>query len=183
MTVDEIFKKISERKILGVMTHDYMVDYFHFLNLDGYKKMQEYHAEHEMKDFRHLHTFYINHYSKLVPDMEFERIDIIPSSWYEHVRSDVDTNTKRSAVKDAFIKWKEWEKETKKVYEQAYKELFDMGEILASVEVMKLIEDVNDEIKWVCKYCMDLANMDYSMSFIIGEQERFKKLYKDKLYK
>jgi len=34
---------------------------------------------------------------------------------------EVDTNTKRSAVKDSMKKWVDWEKETKVLLEASYK--------------------------------------------------------------
>ena len=43
MTVEEIFSKISQRMIGGLMFHEQMSNYYDFLNLRGYKKCHEYH--------------------------------------------------------------------------------------------------------------------------------------------
>lgn len=180
MTVEEIFQQLSERQIKGVMFHDYLVDYFSFLNLHGYKRMSEYHADHEMKSFRKIHSYFIDHYNKLVPDIRFENTEVIPQSWYEHVKSDVDINTKRTGVRDAFVKWKDWEAGTKKFYEQMYKELCDLGEIASAIMVSKLVEAVDGELKWVCRKYLDLEAADYSMAYILDEQSYYHEFYKGK---
>lgn len=180
MTTDEIFQQLSERSIKGVMFHDYLVDYFNFLNLHGYKRMSEYHAKHEMKSFRKIHRYYIDHYNKLVPDVRFENTEIIPATWYEHVRSDVDTETIRKSVREAFEKWHEWEKGTKAFYQQMYKELCDLGEIASALKISKLIKSVDKELKWVCRKHLDLKSMDYSIGYIQGEQKFYHDFYKGK---
>lgn len=180
MTVEEIYKALSERKLRGIMMHDYYVDYFDFLNLHGYKRMQEYHAKHEMKSFRKIHGYYIEQYNKLIPDSRFEAEEYIPASWYQYSRQDVDINTKRNAVKMAFDKWCEWEGETKKFYEQMYKELFDLGEIASAKKVAKMVKDVSHEHKWVVRKKLDLASADYDMGYILGEQKFYHDFYKGK---
>ena len=180
MNIEEIFKDISQRFLRGVMFHDYMVDYFNFLNLHGYKRMHEYHAKHEMKGFRKLHRFYIDHYNKLVPDIRFENEEYIPSSWYQYTRQDVDANTKRNAVKEAFEKWESWESETKKYYEQMYKELLDIGEVDSAKKLCAMVEDVSEELKWVQRKRIDLSSADYSIDYILGEQNFYHDFYKKK---
>lgn len=179
-SVEEIFQQISEHSIKGVMFHDYLVDYFNFLNLNGYKRMSEYHAKHEMKGFRKVHRYYIDHYNKLVPDIKFENTEVIPASWYEHTRSDVDIDTKRKAVRDAFKKWKNWESETKKFYSDKYLELLDMGEVASAIKIAKLVKSVDKELKWVCRKVLDLESADYSISYILGEQKFYHDFYKGK---
>lgn len=180
MTVEEIYQGLSERKLKGVMMHEYFTDYFNFLNLHGYKRMQEYHAKHEMKGFRKLHRYYIDHYNKLIPDVKFENEEYIPASWYQYNRQDVDVNTKKNAVKMAFEKWEKWEEETKKYYEKMYSELLDLDEIASAKKVCKMIKDVSCELKWVQRKHLDLYSADYSISYILGEQKYYHDFYKGK---
>lgn len=180
MTTEEIFHGLSEHKIKGVMFHDYMVDYFNFLNLHGYKKLSEYHAKHEMKGFRKLHSYYIDHYNKLIPDIRFENEEIIPSSWYQYTRQDVDINTKRNAVKMAFDKWEEWESATKKYFEEMYKELLNLNEIDSANKVCDMVSDVSDELKWVQRKKLELESADYGIGFILGEQAFYHDFYAKK---
>ena len=180
MTVEEIFKELSERAIKGVMFHDNMTDYYDFLNLHGYKKMSEYHARSEMKGLRSLHTYYLNHYNKLVLDSQFDSLDVIPKSWYDHTRLDVDINTKRQAVKESFAKWVEWERGTKALYSQMYKELCDLGEVASAMKIAEFVKDVDHELKWVERKQIELQSADYAMDFIIDEQQYYFEFYKKK---
>lgn len=181
MNVDEIFMKLSEHAIRGVMFHENMTDYFDFLNLHGYKRMSEYHACCEMKGMRKLHTYYLNHYNKLIKESKFEGGGVIPEKWYQHTRQDVDMNTKRSAVKEGFTKWRDWEKETKKLYSDMYKELTELGEIASAMKVAEYVEDVDKELKWVERKLIELQSTDYSIQFIIDEQQFYHEFYKKKM--
>lgn len=42
MTCEEIFSKIANTYVNGIMFHTDMVQYFDFLNLHGYKRLHEY---------------------------------------------------------------------------------------------------------------------------------------------
>ena len=43
MTIEEIFGRISQHMIRGMMTHDQLASYYDFLGLRGYKRCHEYH--------------------------------------------------------------------------------------------------------------------------------------------
>ena len=171
MTVDEIFGKISAHMIKGMMVHEQMADYYDFLNLRGYKRCHEYHYFKESAAFRKLSRYYINHFNKLVPEMPVDDPKVIPSSWRQYKRQDVDANTKKNAVKDGIDMWVSWEKSTKEMYEEMYKQLIDQDEIAAADHIGHLIADVDRELKNAERKHLDLKSSDYSMSVIISEQD------------
>ena len=43
MTIAEIYAKINEHMINGLMLHDQLANYYDFLGLEGYKRCHEYH--------------------------------------------------------------------------------------------------------------------------------------------
>lgn len=178
MTIDEIFKKLSAHIIKGIMIHEQMADYYDFLNLHGYKRCHEYHAKCEMKNMRKLHRYFINHFNKLIEEENIENPDVIPASWYRYTRQDVDTNTKRSAVKAGIEKWVSWEKETKDFYESMVTELIDMGEQSAAKKVACLLHDVDCELKWAQRRHINLLSADYDIGYILGEQDYLHDYYK-----
>lgn len=181
MTVEEIFKSLSSHMIKGVMIHEQMADYYDFLNLHGYKRMHEYHMHCEMKSLRKLHRYFINHYNRLIEEGSFDNPDIIPSSWYRYTRQEVDTGTKRTAVKNGIEKWVSWEEETKDLYEKMYNELIALGEVAAAKKICCLIHDVDCELKWAQRKHIDLVASDYSISFILGCQDRLHDWYLEKM--
>ena len=66
MELKEIYSKISEHMINGMMLHDQMANYYDFLGLKGYKRCHEYHFMKETCDYRGLCRYYINHYSEFL---------------------------------------------------------------------------------------------------------------------
>ena len=181
MTVDEIFKNLSSHIVRGVMIHTQLSDYYDFLNLHGYKRCHEWHCKKEMHMMRRLHRYFINHYNRLIEEDAIENPDVIPSSWYRYKRQEVDINTKRSAVKSGIEKWVSWESETKDLYQKMYKELMDLGDVAAAKKICKLVKSTDCELKWAQRKHINLVAADYSMSYILGEQDYLHDWYKDKM--
>ena len=180
MTVGEIFSQISDRQVTGLMLHEQMADYYDFLNLRGYKRMHEYHYLAESASMRGVHRYYINHFNKLLTAGHPVNPAAIPSSWANYSRFDVDAATKRRAVKDGLAKWREWEAETKKLYEKMYKHLCEMDEIAAAGKVRQLIEDVDQELKCVERMKLELDAVDYDLSVIVPCQTALHDEYAEK---
>lgn len=181
MTVEEIFSTLAAHMEEGVMLHKQLAEIYSFLNLCGYKKCHEYHSYEESKNCRCLHNFYLEQYYKMIPEKEVKKPDIIPSSWYKYEKMDVDANTKRTAVKEMMQKWVEWEKDTKKLLENSYKELDNLGEICAAMKMRYFLKDVSKELKHAQKKQIDLDSSGYDLSGIIKEQHALHAEYKKKL--
>ena len=181
MTVEEIFSEMSGHMIKGLMFHDQMSDYYDFLSLRGYKRCHEWHYKTEMCGYRKLHRYAINHFGKLIEEKRVEDPEAIPQSWYRYNRNEVDAGTKRNAVKAGVEKWVSWEKETKALYERMYRELVGLGEDAAAIFVQKYIEDVDCELKWAERKAIELADVDYNLGFVVGEQTRLHDKYKRKM--
>lgn len=181
MTVNEIFRDISSHMIYGIMFHSQQADMYDFLNLHGYKRMSEYHLFCEMKGMRKLHRYFLNHFNMLIEEQEIENPDVIPSSWYRYNRRDVDANTKRNAVKTGMESWVTWEEETKQLYERMYKELMELNEVAAAEKISCFICDVDKELKCAQRRHLTLQSSDFSMDFILFEQDALHDCYKEKL--
>ena len=181
MTVPEIFKEISSHMIYGIMFHAQQADMYDFLNLRGYKRMSEYHLFCEMKNMRKLHRYYLNHFNKLIEEDDVENPNVIPMSWYNYSRQDVDTNTKRTSVKTGVEAWVDWEIRTKEMYEDMYKELIEVGEVAAAKMLCCFVHDVDKELKHAQRYHINLKSVDYSIDYILFEQDRLHDCYKKKM--
>jgi hypothetical protein len=160
------------------MIHDEMANYYDFLNLRGFKRQHEYHALAEFVESRGINRYYTNHYNRLIPhENGLATSSVIPDTWYDYTRFDVPASTKRSAVKDGIKAWCDWETETKKLYEQCYSDLCDLGEIAAACKVKELVMDVDKELKGANRLQIELANVDYSMGYIYMMQEELHDYY------
>lgn len=183
MTVEEVFGQITTRQINGFMMHEQLADYYDFLGLKGCKRCHEYHYYEESASFRRISRYYINHYNRLLMEMPVQNKNVIPPAWRSHVRQDVDSSTKRAAVKEALEKWVSWETETKHHYEMMYSELLKMDQIAAAEEVMCLIKDVDKELKVAQRKHLERKADDYDMKNIIDEQQRIHDKYVKKIRK
>ena len=179
MTIEEIFSKLSAHGVEGMMIHAQLSDYYDFLNLHGYKRLHEYHFIAETKAHRKLQRFFINRYNKLIPDSRIDSSSVIPETWYKYTRQEVDKSTKRSAIEKGFSEWLKWETETRKLYNDMYIELDDMGEITAAEFVCDMLRQVDKEIKYAERKKMELEAVDYDMVFIAEKQHKLHDKYKE----
>lgn len=183
MTCEEIFTKLAEHQIKGMMVHEQLANYYDFLGLPGYRNCHEYHFMKESCSYRKLCRFYINRYNKLIPETEFDNPEVIPENWYSHVRQDVDISTKKNGVKNGLVKWVDWEMKTKKLYCDMYKEAIDNDSIDSACFIKDMIKDVSKELKSASGYLLNKEAIEYDMSVIVGEQKRNHDKYKVKMKK
>ena len=181
MTVDEIFANMTAHMVKGFMLHQDLANYYDFLNLHGFKRCHEYHYFCESISHRRLYRYYVNHYNKLVPYQDIRSEDVIPESWYRYTRQDVDANTKKNAVKSGVEQWVKWEQATKAQYQEWYKELLDMGEVAAAMEISQYISDADDELKRAQRKHMELASVGYDLAYIGQMQDALHDKYKAKM--
>ena len=180
MAVNEIFRDLSAHFVKGMMVHDKMADYYDFLSLRGYKRCHEYHFRRESANYRRLHRYYINRYHKLIEEAPVGEPDIIPASWYRYTRNEVDTSTKRSAIKSGVDKWITWETETLNKLQQAYDALCEAGDPAAALFIEDYIQDTECELKAAHRKALELSAVDYDMPYIMQEQKRIHDKYKRK---
>ena len=183
MELKEIYSRLSEHMIKGMMIHEQMANYYGFLGLDGYRRCHEYHFLAETKNYRKLNGYFIHHHNMLILETRFDSPEIIPESWYDHTRQDVDAGTKKNAVKNGLEKWVSWEKDTKHLYEDMYKELMDIGEVASACFIKCFIADVDKELKKAEKYHLNKEALGYDIHAIISDQDKMHDKYKKKCKK
>lgn len=182
MTIDDVFGAINNRLLEGIMVHDQLTAYFDFLNLHGYKRQQEYQTIKESESRRKLVGYYINHYSRLLPSPTANFPVILPSAWFDNTKQQVEPETKRNAVKDAFDKWNRWEIKTKALYTDCLEKLIDLHDASAACEVRELLCDVADELARVERLQIELSDIDYDLPTIYSRQPVLHKKYKKKIH-
>ena len=183
MTAEEIFSHISKHMIDGVMIHSQLADYYNFIGLKGYSKCHEYHFLIENNNFRKLCCYYIKHFNKLLPETQNENPRVIPTSWYNHYRTDVDSNTRKTAIQGGIEKWVNWENDTKMFYQKMYRELININEVAAAMEVKKYILDVDEELSTAQQKHLENKAIDYDIFDIVAKQEEVYKKYLEKIKK
>ena len=146
MTIDEIYAKIAQHMIKGIMLHDQLAVYYKFLGMNGYSKHHEMQANHEMNSYRRMNCYFINNHNRLIPELPVASPKAIPESWYSVMRDKVDDITKRKALEEGIKKWVDWERETKELYKQMYDEANRVGSVSDLVFIKWLHDDVTREL-------------------------------------
>lgn len=180
MTVEEIYSKLAQHMTEGIMIHEQLANYYDFLGLHGFKRCHEYHFLKEICEYRSLCRYYINHRNALIPYLPVQDPKIIPDNWQKFTRQAVDTATKKNAVKNGFTLWESWERETKKLYEQMYKELLELGEVACAEEVLQFVHGADKELKKAERETLKLKTSDFDMPTIVCEQNRIHDYYRKK---
>lgn len=183
MTCEEIFSKIANTYVNGIMFHTDMMQYFDFLNLHGYKRLHEYRCKCESENSRKLHGYYTNRYQKLLPENGEYAKSVIPQDWYKYKRSDVPTSEIRKAVKMGFEKWVEWEHTVCTALSDAVKELTALGDYAAAYKMEEQLCETENELKRAERMHLALKSVDFSIDYIQEQQCELHKKYKKKAEK
>ena len=174
MVIEEIFSKLLTHMATGLIFHNQSANAYAFLKLNGYWKNQEGHYFEESKNYREFQNFILSHYNKIIQEEKVENLEVIPSNWYKHLSEDVDTNTKREAVRDLFKKWINWETETTELLKESYNELRKLNELYAAEKVLELLKETTDELMAAKNEMIILETVNYDIVFIAERQELLK---------
>ena len=181
MTIEEVFSLTGQRMVEGLMVHSQMSDYYNFLSLKGYAECHKYHYFCESANYKNLCGYYICHCNKLITDRPFNNPKIIPDNWFMFTRQDVDESIRKAAIETGFERWAQWERDSKKLYEQRYQNLIALGEVAAAMEIKKYVIDVDNELADAEKKHLALKAENFDISNIIAEQDELYKKYCKKI--
>lgn len=183
MDIQTIFNRLMNHLLEGMMVHEQLANYFNFLVLEGFKCCHDYHFLSETLSFRRIQRYYIEHYNKLLSAPQPNTIEVIPPNWYNTTRQEMNSNLKQESVKKGMLAWRNWEYETKKLYEQLYKDLISIDEIASAEQVRKLVVDVDEELAEVEQMQLEILSTDVDLSMIVPEQKTLCKEYTKKINK
>lgn len=142
-----IFSDLNAHMVEGVMLHDQLYQFFMFLRLYVFAKQQKKRYDEETKSRRKLNEYYICHRNSLLSDSKVNASNIIPMEWYQKTRYDMQPEDIRKAVRYALSTWCSWEKQTKDLYSESYRTLLNNGFTAEAQHVLKLLKDVDEELK------------------------------------
>jgi hypothetical protein len=179
-----IFNEIVTHQIEGVMFHDDCANLFDFMDLHGFKRQSEYHAMSEFAEMRGTNRYAINHLNSIPSGQGANRYrEIIPSSWRNATRFDVNENDRKNKVREIFTAWRDWEKSTKDFYQLKFKELTELDAIASANKVNELIKKVDDELKEAERCWLKWNASGWDMSLMIDKQMAIHDKYEEKTEK
>lgn len=78
MPVIDVFTKVSDHLIDGMMMHEQMADYYNFLGLEGFKRLHEYHFLCETISMRRIHRYFIDRLALSLGAVDYDMQVIVP---------------------------------------------------------------------------------------------------------
>lgn len=174
----EAYSAVSAHQQEALAFHCDMANLFDFLGLRGFKRMHEYQLFAESIDHRRLDRYYLNHHGALIPLQEKDYVPVIPSDWYKYTRADVTPSIRKQYVQKAVEQYRDWECETKDLYEATAKQLLDWGMIADFNLISSFVKDVDLELKYLERLCIELKSVEYSSEYIEVMQAEYHEKYK-----
>lgn len=181
MAYSDVFSELSAHFVKGMMFHDQMANYYQFLALKGYAQYHNFQFHCDSDNYRKLNEFYISHYNRLIMNKSVSDPKAIPETWYRYTRDDVDSDTKRTAIKNGIAEWINWETATLSKLQQSQLELYDDSEVASAMLIYEFIQDVEKELRCAKQMYLDLNAVDFDMEYILDKQTPLYEKYTDML--
>lgn len=180
MEIEEIFDKLADHMMQGIIFHSEIAKIYDFFGLQGLSMCHTYHCYEEMDGYYKFIHYYTKHYFKLLPTEDITKPKLIPETWYKYTTMAVDGGTKRNTIKDLTEKWIKWEQETKKLYQEMRQKCIEINEVAAALYIDKYICDVSKELSHAQKQLIDFETIGYDLIEITKQQEDLYKKYTKK---
>lgn len=167
----EIFKRIAEKQIEGLMFHSDMADYYAFLNLKIFKDFHDKQYIEESENLRKIKNYFIekNHKTLLLNPLIPPKT-ITPVEWEDKTTMDVDKDSIKILLKKSLETYRDWENKVCECYKNCADELFDKGYYDDYQFVRCLIDEVEKEKIHVISLMADLSVVDYDITKVKGLQ-------------
>ena len=157
----KVFEDTAMRCLKGLMYHRQLEDYFRFLGFDDLARIQRERYLEESDGFARVCTCYLQGTGKLLKFDDPKVESLIPPSWYQHVKNDVDTSTRKSHLKQAMDFWVNWEREVLEAHDASALQMDRDGLRLMSLFFCRMLNDVRDELAFAERLREELQITEY----------------------
>ena len=172
MTLQEIFIKLSNRMVGAMMVHTQLTELFTFIDLMPDIKRQKKQLHEETDGLLKLEKYCAQHHHLLVTANSPPSIDILNLGMLKEVSNELTPDDRAYLIQYGLKEWIKWEKESKVIYEDAYRNLIDISEIAAADFVMQYVRDVDKELKNAELLYRVRDTIDWDLPTIYDKQAR-----------
>lgn len=167
----KIFKKLSNRMVGAMMIHTQLTEFFNFIDLEADAKRQKRQLHEEMDGLIKLEKYAARHHHILVTSDNPPQVDVLNIGMLKAPNDELTPDNKTYLIQYAMKEWIVWEKESKIIYEDAYRNLMDLSEVAAADFVLQYVKDVDKELRdaELLYRCRDA--IDWDLPTIYEEQQ------------
>lgn len=175
MTLKEIYTALANRMVGAIMIHSQLVQIFAFVDLLPDMRKQESQLQEETHGYSELNKYYIQHHHNILIADNPPQIDILNLGMLKKSSDELTTEDKMYLIKYGMKEWIEWERKSKVIYEDSYRELLDISEVASAEFVSRFVRDVDLELKEAEKIFRVREGIDWDLSAIYDKQARVNK--------
>lgn len=129
------------------MTHTQLTELFNFIDLETDAKRQKNQLHEETDGLLKLEKYAAQHHHILITSNDPPQVDILNLSMLKQPNDKLSPDDKVYLIQYAMKEWIEWEKESKIIYEDAYRSLVEISEIAAADFVLRYVRNVDKELR------------------------------------
>ena len=175
MTVHEIYTALGNRMVGAMMIHSQLVEIFAFVDLLPDMRKQESQLQEETHGYSELNKYYIQHHHNILVADNPPQIDLLNLGMLKKSSDKLTPEDKAYLIKYGLNEWINWERESKIVYEDAYKHLVDISEVASADFVSRYVRDVDLELKEAEKLYRVRDGINWDLGAIYDKQARVNK--------
>ena len=147
MPLHEIFKKLSNRMVGAMMIHTQLTELFMFIDLTTDVKRQKKQLHGESDGLLNLEKYAAQHHGVLITANNPPQVDILNLSILKKPNLELSPDDKKSLIQYGMNEWINWEKDSKVLYEDSYRNLLEISEVAAADFVLQYAKDVDKELR------------------------------------
>lgn len=129
------------------MTHTQLTELFNFIDLETDAKRQKNQLHEETDGLLKLEKYAAQHHHILITSDDPPQVDILNLNMLKQSNDKLTPDDKVYLIQYAMKEWIEWEKESKIIYEDAYRGLVEISEIAAADFVLRYVRNVDKELR------------------------------------
>lgn len=175
MTTHNVFTKLANRMVGAMMIHTQLTELFNFIDLKLDAKRQEKQLHEESSGLLKLEKYATQHHHILITSDNPPQVDILNLSMLKQPNDKLSPDNKIYLIQYAMKEWIEWERGSKIMYEDAYRNLVDMSEIATADFVLQYVRDVDKELRDAELLYRVRDAIDWDLATIYDKQARLSK--------
>lgn len=175
MTTHNVFTKLANRMVGAMMIHTQLTELFNFIDLKSDAKWQKKQLHDESNGLLKLEKYAAQHHHILITSDNPPQVDILNIDILKHPNDKLSPDDKIRLIQYALKEWIEWEKKSKVIYEDSYRNLVDMSEIAAADFVLQYVKDVDKELRDAELLYRVRDAIDWDLATIYDKQARLSK--------
>lgn len=172
MTLHEIYTALGNRMVGAMMIHSQLVQIFAFVDLLPDMRKQESQLQDETYGYSELCKYYIQHHHNILVADDVPQIDILNIPLFKKTTEELTSEDKSRLIQYGMNEWINWEKQSKILYEDSYRNLVEISEVASAEFIMRFVRNVDLELRDAERIFRVREGINWNLDTIYDKQSR-----------